>query len=136
MAALGLGYLSCSMWDLVPWPGIEPRLPALGAQSLSRWTITEILVQVFTLIYVFISREYIPRSGTARLYINSLFNLLKNCQTIFQSSYTISYSHKQCTRVPTFSISFANTCYYLFDCSHLSELPLLNYYRKNLNILL
>ena len=24
-----------SMWDLVPWPGIEPRLPALGAWSLS-----------------------------------------------------------------------------------------------------
>ena len=30
---------------------------------------------------------------------------------------------------------FANTCYYLFDCSHLSELTLLNYYRKNLNII-
>ena len=104
LAALGLGYLGCSMWDLVPWPGIEPRLPALGAQSLSRWTIMEILIQVFTLIYVFISCEYIPRSRTARLYINSLFNLLKNCQTIFQSSYTISYSHKQCTRVPIFSI--------------------------------
>ena len=26
------------MWDLVPWPGIEPRLPTLGAQSLSHWT--------------------------------------------------------------------------------------------------
>ena len=29
---------SCGMWDLVPWPGIEPRPPALGAQSLSHWT--------------------------------------------------------------------------------------------------
>ena len=27
--------LSRSMWDLVPWPGIEPGPPALGAQSLS-----------------------------------------------------------------------------------------------------
>ena len=26
---------SCSMWDLVPWPGIEPGPPALGAGSLS-----------------------------------------------------------------------------------------------------
>ena len=34
MTALGL---SCSMWDLVPWPGIEPRPPALGVQSLSYW---------------------------------------------------------------------------------------------------
>ena len=29
---------SCSMWDLVPWPGIEPRSPMLGAWSLSHWT--------------------------------------------------------------------------------------------------
>ena len=33
LAVLGL---SCSMWDLVPWRGInEPRTPALGSQSLS-----------------------------------------------------------------------------------------------------
>ena len=29
------------MWDLVPWPGIEPGPPALGAQSLSHWTARE-----------------------------------------------------------------------------------------------
>ena len=37
--------LSCNMqdfpwgmWDLVFWPGVEPRPPALGPQSLSHWT--------------------------------------------------------------------------------------------------
>jgi len=30
--------LSCGMWDLVPWPEIEPMPPALGAQSLNHWT--------------------------------------------------------------------------------------------------
>ena len=30
--------LSCSIWDLVPWPGIEPGPPALGTWSLSHWT--------------------------------------------------------------------------------------------------
>ena len=25
--------LNCNMWDLVPWPGIEPGPPALGAES-------------------------------------------------------------------------------------------------------
>ena len=30
--------LSCSMWDLFPWPGIEPGPPALGDWSLSHWT--------------------------------------------------------------------------------------------------
>ena len=30
------------MWDLVPWPGIEPRSPALGAQCLFHWTTREV----------------------------------------------------------------------------------------------
>ena len=24
---------SCSSWDLIPWPGMEPGFPALGVQS-------------------------------------------------------------------------------------------------------
>ena len=38
----GMQTLSCGMWDLVPWPGIEPRPPALGVQSLSYWTTREV----------------------------------------------------------------------------------------------
>jgi len=34
---------SCSMWDLVPRPEIEPRLHASGVQSLSPWTTREVL---------------------------------------------------------------------------------------------
>ena len=34
--------LSCDMWDLVSWPGIEPRSPALGAQNLCHWTTREV----------------------------------------------------------------------------------------------
>ena len=26
----GMGTLGCSLWDLIPWPGIKPRPPALG----------------------------------------------------------------------------------------------------------
>ena len=33
---------SCSLWDLVLLPGIEPWPPALGAQSLSHWTTREV----------------------------------------------------------------------------------------------
>ena len=33
---------SCGMWDLVPWPGIKPGPPALGAQSLTHWTTREV----------------------------------------------------------------------------------------------
>ena len=34
--------LSCSMWHRVPWPGIEPRSPALGAWHLSPWINREV----------------------------------------------------------------------------------------------
>ena len=35
------------MWDLVPQPGIEPRPPALGGQSLSHWTTREVPQKIF-----------------------------------------------------------------------------------------
>ena len=36
-------FFSCSMWDLVPWPGMEPVPRALGAQSLlSPWISREV----------------------------------------------------------------------------------------------
>ena len=34
--------LSCSMWDLVLWPGIKPEPPALGAWSFSHWTTRDV----------------------------------------------------------------------------------------------
>ena len=34
--------LGCGMWDLVSWPGIEPRPSALGARILSHWTTREV----------------------------------------------------------------------------------------------
>ena len=33
--------LICGLWDLVPWPGIEPGSPALGTWSLSHWATRE-----------------------------------------------------------------------------------------------
>ena len=36
----GILSFSCGTWNLVQWPGIEPRPPALGVQSLNHWTIT------------------------------------------------------------------------------------------------
>ena len=34
--------VAAHMWDLVPGPGIEPRPPALGARSLTHWTMREV----------------------------------------------------------------------------------------------
>ena len=45
----GMWTLSCSMWDLVPWLGIKPGPPALGARGLSHWTTRKVPSIVFLL---------------------------------------------------------------------------------------
>ena len=44
------GGLSCGMWDLSSQPGIKPGPPALGAQSLYRWTTREVPGKMFNII--------------------------------------------------------------------------------------
>ena len=41
----------CSTWDLVPWPGIEPGPPALGAQSLSLWAARKVPKKIYLDFY-------------------------------------------------------------------------------------
>ena len=47
LAALEQDLFNCSKWDLVPWPGIEPGYPALGAWSLSHWTTWEVPTTIY-----------------------------------------------------------------------------------------
>ena len=42
------------MCDLVPWPGIEPRLPALGAWRLSHWAIREVPASFYVCFNMFL----------------------------------------------------------------------------------
>ena len=38
----GMQTLTCSMWDLIPWPGIKPMSPCIWSWSLSHWTTREV----------------------------------------------------------------------------------------------
>ena len=40
--SFGIWTLSCSLWDPVPWQGIKPQPPALGAWILSHWKTREV----------------------------------------------------------------------------------------------
>ena len=60
-----------------------------------------ICIQNFMWIYVLLSLGCLGRSSIAGEYSNSTINLLRNCQTVFQSGYNISYPHYQYMSVPT-----------------------------------
>ena len=53
--------LNCDLWDLVPWPGIEPYPPVLGAWSLSHWTTMKF--QVFMLFSLVAAQTYISNNS-------------------------------------------------------------------------
>ena len=48
--------LICGLWNLVSWPGIEPRTPVWGGQSLIHWATREALLWSTDLLFI-LSRE-------------------------------------------------------------------------------
>ena len=58
-----------------------------------------ICIQVFVWTYIFIPLGYIPRSGIVWSYGNSMLNILRSCQSVFQSGCIILH-YQQCMRVP------------------------------------
>ena len=66
----------------------------IGRRILNHCTTREVPVNWFLFL------KYIPKSEIAGSYGNSMFNFLKNCQTVSQGGYAILHSHQQCKRVP------------------------------------
>ena len=74
----GMWALSCCMWHLVPWPGIETRSLALGAPSLSHWATREVpwyvlLKPCFSFLFFF------PQSFFIHLFPLLYFEVLYRC---------------------------------------------------------
>ena len=70
--------LSCGMWDLVPWPGIEPRPLAVGVRSLSHWTTREDpIIPFWNIPYTGLLRSISPSlpEGTHACFPSIPFNL-------------------------------------------------------------
>ena len=56
----------------------------------------------------FLLGKYLIKSGMARSYGRYMFNFLRKCQTVSQSSFTILHSNKQVGK-PQFGFQFADT---------------------------
>ena len=65
-----------------------------------------------------------PRSEITGLYISSIFNFLRNCQTVFQSACTILRSHQQNKRI----LISLHLCQILFYYSHPSRSDVVAHY--------
>lgn len=79
-------------------------------------SVINICVQVLVWAYVFISLWHVSISGFAGLQDNSLINFLRNCQTVFQSSYTVYIP--TCSKISN-SPQLLLVIMWLFGCRHL-----------------
>lgn len=80
------------LWNNIPWYGYD----TCYFSFISWWPFRlflplgirlhmDIFIHIFVWSFVFISFRYITVSGIAQSYSNSMCNILRNCQTFFQS---------------------------------------------------
>ena len=83
----GTRILHYSMQDLVPWPGVEPGLPALTMQSLDHWITREIPMELTFFFFLFFSWSLLSRlqRQTKKLSLNIYLS--------YELSYELLYYH-------------------------------------------
>ena len=132
----GMWTLSCIMCDLVPWPGIEPGPPALGAWSLSHWTTREVLEPRFLFLLwgkqtslslslsllesccvdvSFHFSQCLSRSGMTGSYGNSLVTFVETTKLCSCAAVPFHISQQPCVRVAISSLSPQHMLFSFFE---------------------
>ena len=82
--------LSGGVWDLVPWLGIEPVSPALGAWRLSHWTTREVSQLLF--IIDLVSCNLFEFISSNRFLVDSLgYSVHNTVPSVNSDSFTFSF---------------------------------------------
>ena len=86
------GIFSWDMWDLVPWSGIKPGSPALGACSLGHWTTREVpfanfLIWLFCCSYWAVWVLYICTLTPYQTYDLEICSIIQQVKALVAQSY-------------------------------------------------
>lgn len=91
----------CRYMSLFVYSSIDRHLSCSNIWAIMNNVAMNFVVYVFVWTYVFISLGNIPKIRIAGS-CNCIFNILRNCQIVFQTSCIILWSYQQCMNVQFF----------------------------------
>ena len=91
---------------------VDGHLDCFHISVIMSNAVINMVVQISLCCSAFSSFGYIPRSGIAGSYANSIFNFMRSSQKVFHSSCTVLHS------LYHFSTSLSRTYFLFFDSSH------------------
>ena len=109
--------LSCGLWDLFPWPGIEFQPPSLGTQNLNHWTTREVSGLIFYWWLHFIS--FLKSFNITRYYVFTccvriLIQNLNLSQFTILLMYKSNVMYTSISPLPIFVLFFHIFYFYIF----------------------